>query len=240
MSRYSTTNIISSRAFAVASLLALLALVTLVLKSVLEWRYGYRWKGRRPLSIARRQCGQQALRRFRRAQRMSASRPKPGEFLALLGPVGLGQDDAAADHGRARIPRRRHGPVRRRGRHRHSASRDRGDRLRLPALCPVPAHDRRRQRRLRADRAKRRRRARRGPRSQRRVAGAARPRPARPTRQALPGPALGRPAPARGAGPRARRRAASCCCSTSRSARSTPRSARSCAAGCATCTTGWA
>ncbi len=32
-------------AFAVASLLALLALVTLVLKSALEWRYDYHGKG---------------------------------------------------------------------------------------------------------------------------------------------------------------------------------------------------
>jgi sulfate transport system permease protein len=32
-------------AFAVASLLALLALLTLVLKSALEWRYGYHGKG---------------------------------------------------------------------------------------------------------------------------------------------------------------------------------------------------
>ena len=35
------------------------------------------------------------------------------------------------------------------------------------------------------------------------------------------GPALGRPAPARGAGARADQPAAACCCSTSRSARST-------------------
>ena len=39
-------------------------------------------------------------------------------------------------------------------------------------------------------------------------------------------PALGRPAPARRAGPRARRSSRGCCCSTSRSARSTPRCAR--------------
>jgi sulfate/thiosulfate transport system permease protein len=35
-------------AFAVASLLALLALVTLVLKSILEWRYGYNHGSARP------------------------------------------------------------------------------------------------------------------------------------------------------------------------------------------------
>ena len=49
----------------------------------------------------------------------------------------------------------------------------------------------------------------------------------------FPEPALRRPAAARGAGPRAGDRAAACCCSTSRSARSTPRCARSCGAGCA-------
>ena len=50
-----------------------------------------------------------------------------------------------------------------------------------------------------------------------------------PATRPLPVAALGRPAPAHGAGPRAGRRAAACCCSTSRSARWTPRSARSCA-----------
>ena len=39
--------------------------------------------------------------------------------------------------------------------------------------------------------------------------------------QAPPGAALGRPAPARRAGARARQPARACCCSTSRSARST-------------------
>ena len=50
-------------------------------------------------------------------------------------------------------------------------------------------------------------------------------------------PAVGRPAPAHGAGPGAGRRARASCCSTSRSARSTPRCARSCATGCGGCTT---
>ena len=53
----------------------------------------------------------------------------------------------------------------------------------------------------------------------------------------LPVAALRRPAPAHGARPRAGGRAAACCCSTSRSARSTPTSAPSCARGCGGCTT---
>ena len=41
---YNEYNFVAS--FAVASLLALLALVTLVIKSVLEWRYNYHGSGR--------------------------------------------------------------------------------------------------------------------------------------------------------------------------------------------------
>ena len=52
-----------------------------------------------------------------------------------------------------------------------------------------------------------------------------------------PGAAVGRPAPAHRARPRAGGASRACCCSTSRSARSMPRCARSCAAGCAACTT---
>ena len=74
-------------------------------------------------------------------------------------------------------------------------------------------------------------------RSASRVQRAARAGAARRARAALSRAALRRPAPARGAGPRARRSSRACCCSTSRSARSTPRCARSCAAGCASCTT---
>ena len=70
--------------------------------------------------------------------------------------------------------------------------------------------------------------------ARRRAAADRRP---RRLRQALPAAALRRPAPADGARPRARGRAARCCCSTSRSARSTRRSAPSCASGCAACTT---
>ena len=74
----------------------------------------------------------------------------------------------------------------------------------------------------------------RGHRQGRRAAG---PRRARRLRRPLPVAALRRPAPADGARPRARGRAAACCCSTSRSARSTPTSAPSCARGCGGCTT---
>ena len=89
-------------AFAVASLLALLALVTLAAKSFLEWRYGDALSGRSaPLSLGRAWTS------------ASPSIAKEfGETAALRGvsvdvarancraarPVGLGQDDAAAHH----------------------------------------------------------------------------------------------------------------------------------------------
>ena len=65
----------------------------------------------------------------------------------------------------------------------------------------------------------------------------ARPRPAVRPGKALSGAAFRRPAPARRARPRHGDRAARCCCSTSRSARSTRRCAANCAAGCAKSTT---
>ena len=66
---------------------------------------------------------------------------------------------------------------------------------------------------------------------------AARARAARAARRSVPVAALGRPAAARRAGPRAGRASPTCCCSTSRSGRSTPRCGRSCAGGCGGCTT---
>ena len=48
-----------------------------------------------------------------------------GEFFTMLGPVGLGQDDDAADDRRLRAARRGHGRARRRGRHRRSPPYDR-------------------------------------------------------------------------------------------------------------------
>ena len=60
----------------------------------------------------------QALRQLRRAATTSASTSPDGELVALLGPVGLGQDDAAAHHRRPRVRRRRQRALRRRGRHR--------------------------------------------------------------------------------------------------------------------------
>ena len=73
--------------------------------------------------------------------------------------VRLRQDHAAADHRRARVP----GPGRRalRGRGRHRAQRARPARgLRVPALRPVPAHERVRERGLRPAREAARRRGR--------------------------------------------------------------------------------
>ena len=70
-------------------------------------------------------------------------------------PLRLGQDDAPADHRRAGAPDAGSGgdPLPGRGR-RHGARRaTRAGRLRVPALRPVPAHERLRERRLRPARA---------------------------------------------------------------------------------------
>ena len=74
-----------------------------------------------------------------------------GELVALLGAVGLGQDHAAADHRRAGgAGRRQRGhPLPGRGR-RPPPGRQPPGGLRLPALRPVPPHDRVRERGLRA------------------------------------------------------------------------------------------
>ena len=142
---------------------------------------------------------------------------EPGEVVALLGPVGLRQDHPAARHRGLRPPGRRPRAGRRRA-DRPPAGQPAQHRHRLPELRAVPAHDGGRERGLRAARPRH----------------SARPEVARARRRACStsvqlggfarspaAPALGRPAAARGAGPRARRRAVASCCSTSPSPRST-------------------
>ena len=106
------------------------------------------------------------------------------------------------------------------------------DRVRVPALCGVHAHERARERRLRAadPQAPRRR----DQRPRRRAAGAGR---SDEVGTAAAVAAVGRPAPADGAGPGARGRAPACCCSTSRSGRWTRPFAPSCGHGCGGSTT---
>ena len=163
-------------AFAVASLLAFLALVTLVLKTIVEYRTRRAEAASRPT--------REELRTHmsidspeRHARRSAASRRcddvsfevRPGELVALLGPSGCGKttllriiagletpdrgtvlfdgEDATRPSGRARSARR----------------------LRLPALRAVPAHDGVRERRVRPARAARERSGRRTRRSRRKV-----------------------------------------------------------------------
>ena len=90
-------------AFAVASLLALLALVTLVLKYLVEQRVKSEKRlvgpTERVMSIEVRNLN----KRFGATvvcDNLSLDIPA-GELVALLGPVGLGQDHAAAHHRRA-------------------------------------------------------------------------------------------------------------------------------------------
>ena len=152
-----------------------------------------------------------------------SARPGSGKTTLLRIIAGLDTPDRGRCCSTTRTDRRRRARAKRR--------------LRLPALRPVPAHDRVRERRVRPARAARRQRPRESEIRATRAAsllatGAAR---------TDGGPLSGTSFPA-GSGSASRwpgrwRSSRRCCCSTSRSARSTPRCARSCAAGCAACTT---
>ena len=74
---------------------------------------------------------------------------KDGEFMVLLGPVGVRQDDAPALPGRARAGGRGAGVHRRPRRHRPPTA-PAAHRDGLPELCGLPAHEGLRQHRLRA------------------------------------------------------------------------------------------
>ena len=133
-------------AFAVASLLAVLALVTLVLKAVLEWRYRRRARARarvtdpRPSTAIRVEDVSQDLRHGARRCTASASTSRAGELLALLGPSGSGKTTLlriiagldSADRGRILF-----GDDDATG----LPVQERRGRLRVPALRAVPAHD---------------------------------------------------------------------------------------------------
>ena len=199
-------------AFAVASLLALLALVTLARQ--VRWSSGARARrraraalaGSKPMSIelsrasasasaASPRCDDVDLRRRDRRARRAAR------------PVGLGQDDAAADHRRAGSAPTR-GTVRFHGEDATDRARARAQRrLRVPALRAVPPHDRLRERRLRPARAAARAAAAEAE-IRDAVHDAARAGAARLARRPLSAPALRRPAAARRARARAGRRAA--------------------------------
>ena len=150
-------------AFAVAFLLALLAVVTLVLKAVLERRMAGFAPGRaddelrlrRRFRTARR-GGHPGGERFpalhrrrpRRGARRRFARNAAGRADGPPRPLRLRQDHAAPRHRRAGGDRRRPHPARRRGRDRRSGAAA-ADRLRVPELRPVPPHDGVRERRLR-------------------------------------------------------------------------------------------
>ena len=95
-------------AFAVASLLTLLALLTLVLKVALERRSQRARARARGLAEENRHARRdpapdQDLRRLHRARCGEPGHPRR-RVLRSAGPVRLRQDDAVADHRRARVP----------------------------------------------------------------------------------------------------------------------------------------
>ena len=90
-------------AFAVASLLALLALVTLVVKSVVEWRSAA-LESRAAMSITVRNGVTKKFGTFTALDNVEPRNPGRAARRAAR-PVGFGKDDAAADHRRAsRLP----------------------------------------------------------------------------------------------------------------------------------------
>ena len=164
----------------------------------------------------------EALRRRRRGRRDRPRRPRRRVLLDARARPGSGKTTTLRMIAGFELPTAGRDPAPRRGRHERAAVRPRRQHG-LPGLRAVPAHDRRRQRRLRADGAQ-------GPQGRARDAGG---------RGAADGPARG----LRQRASRASCRAASasawrspgrwstgraCCCSTSRSARSTSSSARRC------------
>ena len=155
-----------------------------------------------------------------------------GSLTALLGPERLGQVDAAARSSPgSRSPTPAASMIHGEDATARPAAAAR-DRLRLPALRRVQAHDGARQRRLRAEDPQ-------APEGRDRArastsCSASSASPATTSATPTSSPAASASAwrsPARSRSSRA------CCCSTSRSARSTRRSAPSCASGCAGCTT---
>ena len=160
-------------AFAVASLLALLALVTLVAKSLVEWREATeRAVGVEPLPRggARMSIEVRGVTKtfgsFTAVNDVSLKVPD-GELVALLGPSGSGKTSLLRIIAGLERPDRGPGPLRGRGR---DAPRREGPprRLRLPALRALPPHDRLRERGLRPARPPARHAARRRRRSARR------------------------------------------------------------------------
>ena len=139
-------------AFAVASLLALLALMTLLVKSVIEWQTGPATRGasRPPTGQTPMQIRFAALQEIRPFPALMTSiwRSSGGEARRSAGAVRARERRPSAHYRRARFADPGKRSIRRQGHHRAHVPRAPGW-IRLSALRSVPAHDGVRKYRLR-------------------------------------------------------------------------------------------